>query len=1111
MKSICSFIILSLSSMYLFSQSIINVTDNLSPQRDVGIYEKVEVSLNLNGFTFTNPYDHTDIHVYAHFWLTSNPNVIKVVDGFYYQEYSRSVGPTNCPYQEEVMTAVGDPTWKIRFAPDEIGEWNYTIYAEASNPLRIAPVMGPYSYESFDYGKKGFIQKKDSRFFKHANGDSFVPIGINLNGVDYKCNTNYSFADYRYGSYQFEHYMDNMEANGMNSFRMFCNTPGRLSLYGHDYAVTPPVDYFDNTLNQKDAAELDYIIEYAESKDVFIQLVLFVSHMLSDGSFAQGSWTGINDQGNDKGWGNPFNAKFGGPIANDSPHDFFDIMNTNSIRIQKNLVQYFISRWGYSQNVMAWELFNEADGFATYEANLHVYDPITNPIPSYLDTYIEDWHIHMSDFIKSNDPNRHLITTSFTTNYNHFMNQPIRFHRAFDHNNIEFLSLHYYSWPRTPGGATTDFENFLHDFTTTALNAYTKPIHISEAGTEDMNNVETTPNWYHKMSFDPLGYELHSNLWAGLFSGAIGPYFNWGFQYIDNFYADDHARSGHLSRDLYHQFQPISNFISQIETSDELSSTKLNSNGLRTHYLHDDEKAYGWVQDDNFRRGNIFTDINDPKNNHYLYDQRPIFRPTAGTDNTINLGSEFDKGWYKVEWYSSEWNVSLISTESVLVNPEQGIDDLIINMPTSLRTSKYGDAVFKAELDCDKSIWAKSKVDDYAYAKGVKGNIVSTSDKVFYTTSTGALNGIHWNGTIWEHTNFDNVVSSGVDGHLAISSDGRIYYKTTNGGINYIYWDNGNWHHSTTSGVVNNVNGALTVSPRGPIFYRTSGNKINYIEEVGGVWQASTIDYSYGHGSKGNIVAHGDHLTFTSFNLSSTNNSLLGVYWNGSIWAFTNYDNKAPSIAKGNIAVGSQGIFFRNTSDRINLVYWNGSGWDKSDLDFSSVNVAGGITIGQYGKVYYRTHIGELFAIYESSGQWLWSSLDNAASNAFGSMHSTPYGVFYENLSDKMNLVAYIPSCDVPDFRERNSSIDDLSEDDNSIRIYPNPTNGIFTIEMGNLSPSLITIYNITGAVIKEVNSDQNDGASTAVLIDLTDQSSGVYYIQIRQEGRLLSKKIIKQ
>ena len=72
-----------------------------------------------------------------------------------------------------------------------------------------------------------------------------------------------------------------------------------------------------------------------------------------------------------------------------------------------------------------------------------------------------------------------------------------------------------------------------------------------------------------------------------------------------------------------------------------------------------------------------------------------------------------------------------------------------------------------------------------------------------------------------------------------------------------------------------------------------------------------------------------------------------------------------------------------------------------------------------------------------------------------------------------------------------------------NIHIFPNPTNGLIHIESNNRFEFLeITLYNALGKTIKINLSNEN--------IDLSDISSGIYFLIIRTSKGMITKKIMK-
>jgi len=73
--------------------------------------------------------------------------------------------------------------------------------------------------------------------------------------------------------------------------------------------------------------------------------------------------------------------------------------------------------------------------------------------------------------------------------------------------------------------------------------------------------------------------------------------------------------------------------------------------------------------------------------------------------------------------------------------------------------------------------------------------------------------------------------------------------------------------------------------------------------------------------------------------------------------------------------------------------------------------------------------------------------------------------------------------------------------------LYPNPTTGKFSVTFSNaLDNATIQILDAGGKAIRQVKAKGN-----RIEFDLSAQASGVYYIRIKQSGRTIIKKIVKQ
>ncbi|MBA3664236.1 MAG: T9SS type A sorting domain-containing protein [Bacteroidetes bacterium] len=92
-------------------------------------------------------------------------------------------------------------------------------------------------------------------------------------------------------------------------------------------------------------------------------------------------------------------------------------------------------------------------------------------------------------------------------------------------------------------------------------------------------------------------------------------------------------------------------------------------------------------------------------------------------------------------------------------------------------------------------------------------------------------------------------------------------------------------------------------------------------------------------------------------------------------------------------------------------------------------------------------------------------------------------------------------------FKGTNSAVS-VSEKNFLMRnnIYPNPSQGIFTIEMGEADISTLCVYDAYGnCILQRVCNDRR------VVIDLRSQPKGIYLIEIKDQNRHSVKKIIIQ
>lgn len=104
-------------------------------------------------------------------WATS-----VTVPGFYYQDYTLQLVGSN-----EYATPVGQPHWRVRFAPTAIGTWRYRIRVQDSSGTTTYPSPGDNSFDCTASQSHGFLRTSptDSRYFETSDGTPLFGSGVN--------------------------------------------------------------------------------------------------------------------------------------------------------------------------------------------------------------------------------------------------------------------------------------------------------------------------------------------------------------------------------------------------------------------------------------------------------------------------------------------------------------------------------------------------------------------------------------------------------------------------------------------------------------------------------------------------------------------------------------------------------------------------------------------------------------------------------------------------------------------------------------------------------------------------------------------------------------------
>ena len=316
---------------------------------ELGLYDLLELEI-LTDIVPANPFDPDELDIRVEF--TSPSGKKSEIGAFWYREYW---GPT-------AIRANGEPSWRARFTPSEIGSWT----AVARIPARGLET-GPVAFQVRASENPGFVRvhPQNPRYLAFDDGTFFFPIGANMGW--------WSGAGTALGDYY--KWMTPFAANGGNTIRVWMAEWS----FGIEWNNTGLGDY-TNRLGK--AWLLDEIFRMAEERDIYIDLVL-----LNCADFNNWQTNGWN--------GNPYNAARGGPLEH--PQDFATDPEARAY-LQRRL-NYIVNRWGYSPNLLAWEWWNEVN---------------LTPIS---DEALIPWLQETTAYLQERDVNHHLTTNSYAIKY----------------------------------------------------------------------------------------------------------------------------------------------------------------------------------------------------------------------------------------------------------------------------------------------------------------------------------------------------------------------------------------------------------------------------------------------------------------------------------------------------------------------------------------------------------------------------------------------------------------------------------------------------------------------------------------------------------------------
>ena len=572
----------------------------------IGQYEKFEVTLDISA-TYSDIFDPDDIEIKGYF--TSPSGITTEILGFPYQDYERD--SSDICY----LIPKGTLCWKIRFAPMEKGTYKYHVTVKD----RSGKVKSKNkAFVCIPSENPGFVKvsKEDYRYFEFDSGEFYYPLGFQLNWKGPVClQLNYN------------HYFSKMAEAGINFTRSWDPAPALPK-------VSTLLSRTQRLGRQSlpDNWDVDELIETAEERGIYILRSLLNFWWFRNKEQTPGLWLAEN----------PYSVAQGGICS--EPDDWFTMKEAREL--YKRELRYIVARWGYSTNIFAWELWNEIDsswGLQPYMKNVYL------------------WHKEIGSYLKSIDPYKHPVTTSFGDPPNripdpvgHALKTSEGYpKKIWDLPEMDFLTYHMYASVTAPypsvKGVLSTYKLF---------KMFNKPGIIGEFGLHWFNEG------YQEL-YDLFGTADHYILWSSCMTPMAGTAARCsGFEVIDY-------------NDFYFLYPPLVNFM---------KGEDRRGKNLRTADITINYPKLGVCGIQNEREAQFWIYSQDPG----IAGERPDkgMPPFPFCKDVIVTISGLINGEYKVEFWDT-WESTITGTEKI-------------------RTGKDGTLVIKiSELDVDTAAKVK--------------------------------------------------------------------------------------------------------------------------------------------------------------------------------------------------------------------------------------------------------------------------------------------------------------------------------------------------------------------------------------------------------------------
>jgi hypothetical protein len=108
----------------------------------------------------------------------------------------------------------------------------------------------------------------------------------------------------------------------------------------------------------------------------------------------------------------------------------------------------------------------------------------------------------------------------------------------------------------------------------------------------------------------------------------------------------------------------------------------------------------------------------------------------------------------------------------------------------------------------------------------------------------------------------------------------------------------------------------------------------------------------------------------------------------------------------------------------------------------------------------------------------------------------------------QFNLVEKTDAPDFSNFKPSGPTSVNTITEEQSLKVYPNPGNGIFNISIGKADKGIIEVYDMMGRNVKTIELNEAD---SEYKLDISGYAKGIYMLNMVTNGTMTSQKLILQ